>query len=394
VTRLARSGAAFLLAVLLTVLVTAPATADELLAPGVTYQSFSLTTAHGPVTGYLLKIDLREPGVRLDLLHPGSVSERQTVSAMATAQHAIAGVNGDFFNISETHAGVPPTGSSVGPEIAGGADLKYAVPDGQRFGPAMAAGDSTRDVFGMGADHRVRLATLALTGTARTAEGTFGIEGLNQYALPVNGIGLYNHDWGTTSRARAVCGTDTNRSAPCTTDTEEVVVRHGVVVSESAGPGSGDIPQDTTALLGREAGADALRALVPGDHVVVTTKLTDGTAPPFEFAIGGFRILSGGRQLSGLDAVTLAPRTGAGVSADGRSVYLLTLDGRGGSTGASVAELADLLRSFGAQDAVNLDGGGSSTVAVSEGGSPVTVKNTPSDGTERPVANGIGVFVR
>jgi hypothetical protein len=31
---------------------------------------------------------------------------------------------------------------------------------------------------------------------------------------------------------------------------------------------------------------------------------------------------------------------------------------------------------------------------VSEGGSPVTVKNTPSDGTERPVANGIGVFVR
>ncbi|WP_027945410.1 phosphodiester glycosidase family protein [Amycolatopsis taiwanensis] len=376
------------------VLASSPASAAEAVAPGVTYESFTVTSAHGPVVGYLVRADLRNPQVSLDLLHPASVGARETVSGMATAQHAVAGVNGDFFNISETHEGVPATGSSVGPEIAEGRDLKFAVPDGQRFGPAMAPGDSTRDVFGMGVDHRARLATLELAGTAHTSRGTFAVDGLNQYALPVDGIGLYTHDWGTVSRARAACGTDTDRSAPCSANTAEVVVRQGHVVSQSDTPGAGDIPADTEVLLGRDGGADTLRALQPGDHVQIGTRMSARALPSFEFAVGGFRILSGGQPLPKLDAATLAPRTGAGVSADGRTVYLLTIDGRtAGSTGASVAELADMLRSFGAVDAMNLDGGGSSTVAVAEG-SQVAVKNAPSDGAERPVANGIGVFTR
>ncbi|MBQ0989537.1 phosphodiester glycosidase family protein [Micromonospora sp. PSH03] len=52
------------------------------------------------------------------------------------------------------------------------------------------------------------------------------------------------------------------------------------------------------------------------------------------------------------------------------------------------------MRSFGADAAVNLDGGGSSTVAVREPGqTAATARNSPSDGTERLVANGIGIFV-
>lgn len=58
----------------------------------------------------------------------------------------------------------------------------------------------------------------------------------------------------------------------------------------------------------------------------------------------------------------------------------------------TVAELAGLLRSYGARDAVNLDGGGSTTVTVEGRGQRVTVRNVPSDGTERAVANGVGVF--
>jgi exopolysaccharide biosynthesis protein len=49
----------------------------------------------------------------------------------------------------------------------------------------------------------------------------------------------------------------------------------------------------------------------------------------------------------------------------------------------------------GADDAVNLDGGGSSTFAVRDPAlSLVTVRNAPSDGTARAVANGIGIFTR
>lgn len=50
---------------------------------------------------------------------------------------------------------------------------------------------------------------------------------------------------------------------------------------------------------------------------------------------------------------------------------------------------------FGAASAVNLDGGGSSTLVARRSGEPaVTVRNHPSGGAERPVPNGIGVFSR
>ena len=372
-------------------LVVAPAAAaDEW---PVSYTSFTVGTAHGPAVVYLVTVDLRR--AELGLLHPGDVAQRATVSAMATAQHAVAGINGDFFNISDTHVGITPTGSSVGPEIADGRDLKFAVPDGQRFGPAMPAGATTKIVFGTGDDGRARVSSLQLAGTVRSPEGMFDVEGLNQYALPVDGIGVYTHDWGEVSRARAACGTDTNRSAGCASETEEVVVRHGVVVSEAETLGAGDIPPDTVVLAGREKGAAELEELDPGDRVTVGTRLVAEDAPPFRFAVGGFPILAGGQPLSGLDTVALAPRTAAGATADGRTAYLVAVDGRtAASTGMSVADLAGVLRSVGAASGVNLDGGGSTTMAVADPGQAPAVRNTPSDGTERAVANGIGAFSR
>ncbi|HJQ45548.1 MAG TPA: phosphodiester glycosidase family protein [Amycolatopsis sp.] len=375
--------------VALSLLATPAAAADE---QPVRYTSFTVRTAHGPAVVHLVTVDLRR--AELGLLHPAEVAQRATVSAMATAQHALAGVNGDFFNISETHAGIPATGSSVGPEIADGQDLKFAVPDGQRFGPAMPAGATTKIVFGTGAG-RARVSTLDLVGTVRSPEGTYDVEGLNQYALPVNGIGAYTHDWGAVSRARAACGTDADRSAGCTAETEEVVVRHGVVVSEAETLGAGDIPADTVVLAGRDKGAEELEALQPGDHVTVGTRMVAEDAAPLRFAVGGFPILAAGQPVSGLDTAALAPRTAAGASADGHTVYLMAVDGRtAASTGLSVAELAGVLRSAGAASGVNLDGGGSTTIAVADPGQPPTVRNTPSDGTERAVANGIGAFGR
>ena len=45
-----------------------------------------------------------------------------------------------------------------------------------------------------------------------TPEGHVPLGGLNQYALPVGGVGAYTSRWGTASRARATCGTDTVRA--------------------------------------------------------------------------------------------------------------------------------------------------------------------------------------
>ena len=88
------------------------------------------------------------------------------------------------------------------------------------------------------------------------------------------------------------------------------------------------------------------------------------------------------------------PRTAAGVSADGRTLILLVVDGRQPthSVGVTLPELADLMIELGADDAVNLDGGGSSSFYfVKADGTVVT--NRPSDTSWRPVGNHLG-FVR
>jgi exopolysaccharide biosynthesis protein len=84
------------------------------------------------------------------------------------------------------------------------------------------------------------------------------------------------------------------------------------------------------------------------------------------------------------------------VSRNGRRLYLVVADGHSpASTGLTLAGLAALLRQVGADDAMDLDGGGSSTFALRGPGEPVvSVRNFPPGGNERAVANGIGVFVR
>lgn len=368
----------------------------ERLAHGVDYQQITVAAAAGTVHGHVVTVDLRDPRVRVDLLTPGAVAARAAVSRMADSRAAVAAVNGDFFDIEESqHPGVTPTGASVGPEIASGRALKAAVPDAQRFGPALPKGGTTRDVLGVGADRRARLDTLTLHGRLRTAAGTYELGGLNQYALPVGGIGAYTAQWGATSRQRAVCGSDTSRAAACSTDTYEVAVRAGRVVSVAGAPGAGPIARGTTVLLGRDAGADTLRGLAPGDRVRIEQHLAPAaTHVRYAFAVGGFPVLRDGAPLAGLDDRTAATRTAAGFGDGGRRLRLLALDGSAEShAGLTIAELATVMRELGCDAAVNLDGGGSTTlVARDPDATAVTVRNHPTGGAERPVANAIGVL--
>ncbi|WP_241968567.1 phosphodiester glycosidase family protein [Streptomyces sp. ICBB 8177] len=367
------------------------------LAPGVTYEEFSAQEAGGTARGYVLVADLTNHHVSADLLTPGTVARPEAVSDLADSQGAVGGVNADFFDNSETqHPGVEPTSAAVGPAIGRGVMYKAAVPDGQRFGPAMPPGDSTRDVIGVGEDRVARLDRLTLSGSVSAAGRTIALRGLNQYALPVGGVGAYTSLWGSASRERAVCGTDTERGAGCTNETYEVTVRQGRVVSVSDSPGSGTIARGTVELVGREGGATALRALRVGERVTVSDRLTGAGGSPLRFAVGGFPLLRDGTPLSGLDNRTTAIRTSAGFASGGHRFYLMALDGGSGhGIGLTVAELASLMRALGASSAVDLDGGGSSTlVARQPHAAEVTVVNHPSDGAERPVPEGIGIFSR
>ncbi len=90
--------------------------------------------------------------------------------------------------------------------------------------------------------------------------------------------------------------------------------------------------------------------------------------------------------------LTAHPRTAVGVSKDGRYLIWLTVDGRqeGYSMGATLGEVADWLRRFGAQDGLNLDGGGSTAMVMSGAGGAVGLN--PPGGAAKPGAgkNGDG----
>ncbi|MEU9667657.1 phosphodiester glycosidase family protein [Streptomyces bobili] len=367
------------------------------IAAGVVYRQYDLTAGAGVTRVHVLAVDLTNTRVSLGLLYPGEVASRAPLSQQATAQKAVAGINGDFFNITEAqHPGVAATGASVGPAIANGKVLKAAVPRGQRFGPELPPGADTDDVLGVSGDGRARLDSLALTGTVTTLGRRLPLGGLNQYALAENSIGAYTSDWGGVSRARATCGTDTERAAPCATRTYEVTVKRGRVVSGSAGPGSGPIAAGVTVLVGREAGAQRLRTLVEGQRVSVRYGLTAASQRAYRFALGGYPVLTGGKPLPGLDTRTSAVRTAAGIADGGQRVLLFAVDGAPAyRRGLTIAEVAAVLKSLGATEGFSLDGGGSSTlVARAPGAAGVSVRNHPSDGTERAVPNGIGVFTQ
>jgi hypothetical protein len=90
----------------------------------------------------------------------------------------------------------------------------------------------------------------------------------------------------------------------------------------------------------------------------------------------------------------LAPRTSIGVSA-GNYMIIILVEGPPSAPrqALTLEELAKMHRQFGSIDAIAMDGGGSTTLAVENGGAP-HILNSPSDGTERAVANHLGIFVR
>lgn len=114
-------------------------------------------------------------------------------------------------------------------------------------------------------------------------------------------------------------------------------------------------------------------------------------------AVGGRQaLLENGKKVNFTDTA-LEPRTAAGVSEDGKTVYLLVVDGREslyktGSYGASYDALARILKAAGAYEGINLDGGGSSSYLVRKG-SGFDLRNKPGNAgnTERAVINGLAI---
>ncbi len=335
------------------------------IGPGVQLTTFWQGTARGPVEGEFLSVDITNPKLSVKLLDSGPLAAAQPVSQMVTNSGAIAGVNGDFFDIYHTNA---PYG--------------VAVSDGQVLkGPIW----NWDQAAGIGQDGVGRIANMNVNGTVQLPSGSQPLNGLNQHNISAGCIGVYTTVWGPASRARAVEGAH---------GVFEVTVQNGVVVGKEPFAGAGWIAPDAIVLVGREDGAQILSALNIGDPVSVTYWPWTNAPAPFQIAVGGKTVLVRDGQVQDVPDDKSDPRSAIGFSADGHTMFLMTVNGRQrGSRGLTLRELAGLMQQIGAFNAINLDGGGSSTMlARKPGDAGAEVVNHPSNGFERPVPNAIGII--
>lgn len=114
---------------------------------------------------------------------------------------------------------------------------------------------------------------------------------------------------------------------------------------------------------------------------------------------GSHMLVVEGEPIEGLDSERPAPRTALGVDFGPDRLVIVVVDGRQPfySEGATLTQLADLLIEYGVYTAMNMDGGGSSTLVIENENGKAEVINSPIDshipGRERPVANHLGVYV-
>ncbi|MCW2813297.1 MAG: Exopolysaccharide biosynthesis protein-like protein [Nocardioides sp.] len=330
-------------------------------APGVDVATWDQRDARGPVRLHLMTVKWRTPGLTVDYAEPGRVGRTAPVSTMVARDGAVAGVNGDFFDIGRTGA---PLGL--------GRDRQRGLLHGRLEGWNAAF------AFGRGGVPDIGpLATYVRVKEHPDLE----IGSVNSPNVKQDRVGAYTPAWGDASGYR---WTEGQRER-----VRIVQVLDGRVEFTGTRLPVGR-PFRGTLLVGRGDGARALAALKRGSRATVSSYV-EGQP---RMAITGNKFLVRDGLVTVVDDREMHPRTAIGIDRDTRTLLLLAVDGRQSfSRGYTMVELADLMMDLGADEALNLDGGGSTTMVAQRRGA-LGVVNSPSDGVARSVANAISVRYR
>ncbi len=348
---------------------------DGPIAPGVRLDT---VVTDGPNVVRIITID-RTQGVDIrSTLATGQLVGRLPATEIARRWNAIVGVNGDFF----LNDGQPGHLFATGGRI-------IKAPAGIEDEIAFSATDA-RTSFS-GTPHLAMTATVAETGAVTT------IDRVNDGDPSPDEVALYTPEGSTAASppSSGVCGARLTPTAAPQLAASGAAVQLHAVVAKGCGPAA-PTADGNDLLVATSSGSRGafLASLLDGQHVTIGW-LVDPQWTDVLDAIGSNTTLVHNSVPSD-DVVNgdgpfysaTAPRTAAGQLPDGRDV-LVTVDGRqpGYSAGMTPLEFAQFLASLGVAEAVNLDGGGSTTLTV--GGLLV---NRPSDfAGERAVGSAVVV---
>lgn len=366
----------------------------------------------GPWGIHLLEIDAARCGPVYEARKAGPPQSARARTG-ALAADALAGINADFFRL--------PGGTTVSAHVEGGrivagpgARPVVALGDG-RWWIGRAAlqglvarrgGDVIAPIVQVNRTHPGDTAGVVLFtewyGEATPVEDAGGGEGAGPAAAGTSPAGTAaSAPAGGAVRVTAVTVRQLDPAADAARTSGRTVAEGagavGVVAAVDSMGGSQPLSPGTVVLHGRGSTAAALRRLAVGDTVVWSTSVisADGARRAAREAVGGYPVLLRDGEFApemeeGVNpsfGERRHPRTAVGFADDGRRMFWLVVDGRQDpySDGMSLREVATLLRDLGAEEALNLDGGGSSALVVRG-----RVANRPSDPTgERPVGNAL-----
>jgi exopolysaccharide biosynthesis protein len=333
-------------------------------APGVTYTEWTFTTRDGPQRVHVLDLDPAVRGVSLDYAAAPQLRVHEATSTLVGSErHAVAGVNGSFYDVDDTGA---PLGAGL-----------------SRTRGLLHAGASGWDeAFFQAADGSYQVGPLALRASL-VQQPTWRVSGLNSPHARPDSITVYTPAWGRASGRHVLDG----RRTPV----RQVHVVGGVVVQNTARLARGHRFHGLL-LVGLGEGARELRSVAVGSRLRARWSLDRRV----RMAITGSQVLVRDGRVVATDDHLLAPRTAVGIDGDTGHVVVATLDGRQpDAVGRTTRGWARVLVTLGVDDAVNLDGGRSSTmVARPVGGGAATVVNAPSLGRERWVPDALTVKYR
>ncbi|GGR55352.1 hypothetical protein J2S40_002537 [Nocardioides luteus] len=338
--------------------------ATQDVAPGLRLTNFQRLEDAGWNRGNVLTADLSEPTLSMDVRNTGKVAGIATLSQQMTGTGAVAGVNAGFYDINASGAPVGLAKSRSGLQNA-------------RFGA-----EPTLSMTDAGA----AIGELTSGGTVTIDGDAHDLAGFNTPSLPADGIGVYTGLWGDYTLDRPVGG-----PGNVSDEVARASVVDGVVTAVADEAGAPDVPDGGQVLLGREEGAEVVGALEVGDRVDVAIDLAD----ELDWAVSGnVQLVADGEVGPGIGDDGVHSRTAVGLNRDGTRLIVLALDGQtAASRGMTRGELARFMISLGAYQALNLDGGGSTTMAARVAGDVESrIVDTPSDGSEREVSNSLLFF--
>ena len=333
---------------------------DKLLAKGVTYSYLQDEMNGRQIQAYLVSV---EPGARYQLLPfsaAGAYNGRGRVSQFAQQNKLIAAINASYFDTDGWVIGCIKNQGRM-----------MAVDDEPRSGYVLKNGnpDIVQDINYYG--------TLDLPNGQHLV-----LKGMNRARIS-DDLVLYNSFFAPSTK--------TNQWGR-----EIKIVNNRVTAISTAG--NMVITPGSSVISGHGASAAALAQLRVGDRVTMSETLGNSAADAAETVVsGGALLVEHGRvqvrvaeeKIPADIAMGRAPRTALGIKKDG-TLLMVVVDGRSNnSAGLTLTELATYMLRLGAREAVNFDGGGSSVMAING-----QVVNKPSDGRERTVSVGLGLFPR